>query len=230
LERHAGRRTASEKAMLGKFHSPLLLDQMLREPKFPDQAVRQDVAVMFLDLYGSTGVAEAVGPERSRDLPNGMQTLVEREVTAHDGVVINYMSDGVLAVFGLPRSRADDAARALTTVESLHKSVAAWVADLPPETRDRLDFRIGAHFGAAVMSRLGSPTHQQITASGDTVNVASRLLEVAKQQHCRIVVTEDLFAAATAMFPSSDADARAYALLTVPIRGRTGSLRIRTRQ
>src|SRR5580692_6495191 len=50
----------------------------------------------------------------------------------------------------------------------------------------------------------GSPTHQQITAAGDTINVASRLLEVAKQQHCRVDVMEDLLAAARATLPLAD--------------------------
>ncbi len=198
VERHSARKAAVERAMLGKFQSPLLLDHMLREPQFLEKPVRQDVAVMFLDLSGSTAVLEALGPELSRDLLHAMQTLVEREVTAHRGVVINYMGDGVMAIFGLPRPQSDDAERALTTVEYLYTSVAAWVAGLPPAARDRLDFRIGVHFGPAIVSRLGSPTHQQITASGDTVNVASRLLEVAKQQHCRVVVSEDVFAAAHA--------------------------------
>jgi adenylate cyclase len=229
VERHAGKRIAAEKAMLGKFQSPLLLDHILREPHFLDQPVRQDVAVMFLDLSGSTAVAELMGPERSRDLLGAMQTLVEREVTAHRGAVINYMGDGVLAVFGLPKPEADDAARALITVESLYREVAAWLTDLPPAARDRLDFRIGAHFGPAILSRLGSPTHQQITATGDTVNVASRLLEVAKQQHCRIVVSEDLFARARATLPGQVLDAGTYASLTVPIRGRTSSLDVRVR-
>ena len=75
---------------------------------------------------------------------------------------------------------------------------------LPPASAGRLDFRIGAHFGPAVISRHGSASHQQISAAGDTVNVASRLLEVAKQQHCRVVVTEDLFqAAGAALRPES---------------------------
>jgi adenylate cyclase len=231
VERHSGRKAAAERAMLARFQSPLLLDHMLREPQFLDKPIRQDVAVMFLDLSGSTGVAEALGPERSRDLLLAMQTLVEREVTAQRGVVINYMGDGVLAVFGLPKPQSDDAARALTTVERLYASVAAWVADLPPAARSGLDFRIGAHFGPAILSRLGSPTHQQITATGDTVNVASRLLEVAKQQHCRVVISEDLFAAAIAAPGSSPKiDAASYAALTVPIRGRTSSLKIRIRR
>ena len=228
VERHSGRKAAAERAMLSRFQSPLLLDHMLREPQFLDKPVRQDVAVMFLDLSGSTAVTEALGPELSRDLLHAMQTLVEREVTAHRGIVINFMGDGVLAVFGLPSPQSDDATRALRTVESLYTSVAGWVAALPPVARDRLDFRIGVHFGPAILSRLGSPTHQQITVIGDTVNVASRLLEVAKQQHCRVVVSEDLFAAAHAT-PEAE-NTEAYSLLTAPIRGRRSPLRVRVRK
>ena len=228
VERRAGTKIAAERSTLAKFQSPLLLDQLQREPDFLEKPVRQDVAVMFLDLSGSTGVVEALGPERSRDLLSAMQTLVEGEVTAHGGVVITYMGDGVLAVFGLPKPRSDDAARALATVEALHELMTAWLANLPPAARERLDFRIGLHFGPAILSRLGSPTQQQITATGDTVNVASRLLEVAKEQRRRVVVTEDLFQAASATAPSPDANA-GYASLTVPIRGRASDLRVRMR-
>jgi adenylate cyclase len=132
-------------------------------------------------------------------------------------------------VFGLPKPQRDDAARALTTVESLYKSVAAWLADLPPAARDRLDFRIGLHFGPAILSRLGSPTQQQVTATGDTVNVASRLLEVAKQPHCRVVVTEDLLEAANAASPAESLDLEVFTPMTVSIRGRTSSLQVRIR-
>ena len=121
VERRAGTRIAAEKSTLARFHSPLLLDHLLREPDFLETPVRQDVAVMFLDLTGSTGAAEALGPEGTRDLFSGMQTLVEGEVTAHGGVVITYMGDGVLAVFGLPKPGSDDAARALATVEALQQ-------------------------------------------------------------------------------------------------------------
>jgi adenylate cyclase len=227
VERRAGTRIAAERSTLAKFQSPLLLDHILRQPDFLEKPVRQDVAVMFLDLSGSTGVAEALGPEWSRDLLSSMQTIVEGDVTAHKGIVINYMGDGVLAVFGLPRPESDDAARALTAVETLCRSMTAWLADLPPAARDRLDFRIGLHFGPVILSRLGSPSHQQITATGDTVNVASRLLEVAKQEHCRLVVTEDLFEAAKATLP--DANVEPFAPVTVSVRGRTSPLQVRIR-
>jgi adenylate cyclase len=229
VERRAGTRIAAERSALAKFQSPLLLDHILKEADFLEKPLRQDVAVMFLDLSGSTGVAEALGPEWSRDLLSAMQTVVEKDMTAHRGIVINYMGDGVLAVFGLPRPQTDDPARALTAVESLYRSMTAWLADLPPAARDRLDFRIGLHFGPAILSRLGSPSHQQITATGDTVNVANRLLEVAKEQHCRIVVSEDVFAAARATSPAENADGKLFAPMTVSIRGRTSPLQVRIR-
>jgi adenylate cyclase len=104
------------------------------------------------------------------------------------------------------------------------------LANLPPSARERLDFRIGLHFGPAILSRLGSPTQQQITATGDTVNVASRLLEVAKQQHCRIVVAEDLFQAASTTAPLANFDSVLYAPLIVSIRGRASDLPVRIRR
>jgi adenylate cyclase len=228
VERRAAAKIAAERSTLAKFQSPLLVDQLLKEPDFLEKPVHQDVAVMFLDLSDSTGVAEALGPEWTRDLLGAMQTLVEKEVTAQQGVIINYMGDGVLAVFGLPKPRNDDSARALAAVETLYDSMTAWLAKLPPAARERLDFRIGLHFGPVILSRLGSPTQQQITATGDTVNVASRLLEVAKQQRCRLVVSEDVFQAATAAAPAK-IDPTLYAPITVSLRGRAGDLAIRMR-
>src|SRR5271155_1832652 len=123
VERRAGTRIAAGRSAVAKFQSPLLLDHILREPDFLEKPVRQDVAVMFLDLSGSTGVAEALGPEWSRDLLSAMQPIVEADVTAHRGIVINYMGDGVLAVFGLPKPQSDDPARALTAAEGLWRSM-----------------------------------------------------------------------------------------------------------
>ena len=140
VERQASGRIAAEKAMLAKFQSPLLLDHILREPRFLQEPVRQDIAVLFLDLSGFTGAAEALGPERSRDILGGMQTMVEREVTSERGIVINFMGDGVLAVFGLPKPQSDDAARALIAVERLHASALGWLADLPPAAKGALIF------------------------------------------------------------------------------------------
>ena len=227
VERRAGARIAAEKSTLAKFQSPLLLDHILKEPAFLEKPVRQDVAVMFLDLSGSTGVAEALGPERSRDLLSAMQTLVEGEVTAHGGVVITYMGDGVLAVFGLPKPRSDDAARALATVEALRESMTAWLADLPPAARERLDFRIGLHFGPGhpVSARFADPAADHRDGRyGQCREPASGSGQGATLPHRRL----------GGSFPGGARRRRramqqAYAPLTVSIRGRASDLPVRMR-
>src|SRR4029450_3175863 len=63
---------------------------------------------------------------------------------------------------------------------------------LPPSLASRIGIKVGAHFGPIVASRLGGDSHQHITATGDTVNGASRLLEGAAKQGATLAVSDDL--------------------------------------
>jgi adenylate cyclase len=103
----------------------------------------------------------------------------------------------------------------------LHESLTAWLKGLPPVAQ-RLSARVSGHYGPAVVSRLGPAHHQHITATGDTVNLTSRLLEVAKQERASLVISEDLYAAAGAAdAPGADAAHE------VQIRGHREPLRVR---
>jgi len=227
FDRHTTRRLERDKAALAKFQSPHLLEHILRDPDFLQRPVHQDAAIVFLDLSRFTEVAETLGPQWTRDLLADFQTLVERDVVEHDGYVGTFMGDGAMIIFGVPQPKADDASRALQAVAQLDKSMAAWLRTLAPVARDRLSVRIGGHVGPVIVSRLGPVHHQHVTATGDTVNVASRLLEVAKQQGASVVVSEDLYRAAKSSGPVDDTLTIASAI-EVSIRGRTEPLRIRT--
>jgi adenylate cyclase len=225
LDRYVAGRLAADRTALTRFQSPLLLGHILENPQFLDQPVHQNVAVIFLDLSGFTGVAESLGPRWARELLASFQTLIDRDVPAYDGFVVSFMGDGAMIVFGLPEPRPDDAARATMAVKRLHASITTWLSALPPVGRERMSVRIGGHFGPAVVSRLGPAHHQHITATGDTVNTTSRLLEVAKQQRCSVVVTDELCTAANMQTDLIDAAERVE--LEVDIRGRAKPLRIR---
>jgi adenylate cyclase len=226
LDRHAAKRLERDKAALARFQSPRLIDYILNDPEFLHRPVHQQAAIVFLDLSRFTEVAESLGPQWSRDLLADFQTLIERDVTAHDGFVGSFMGDGAMIIFGLPRPKPDDASRALLTIAQLDKSITAWLRTLPPVARDRLSVRIGGHLGPVVISRLGPAHHQHVTATGDTVNVASRLLEVAKQQGASVVVSEDLYSAAQPLTSTADMQIAA-SMLEVNIRGRKNPLHVR---
>jgi len=223
-DRTVARRLTREKHTLAKFISPLLVEHILANPQFLEKPVQQDIPVVFVDLSGFTGVAEALGPQWARDLLADFQTRLERDVVAHGGVVVDFMGDGAMIILGLPAARPDDGSRALRMIAEIRKSITAWLNTLPPVAKSRLRVRIGGHFGTVTLSRLGAPEHQHVTATGDTVNAASRLLEIAKQQDSSVIVSEDLWNAASTLVRDEIA---AGFPIGMDIRGRAQALRIR---
>jgi adenylate cyclase len=128
------------------------------------------------------------------------------------------MGDGAMIAFGLPERRDDDTRRALTTCFALLRRSREWIASLPAEMgAGDISARIGAHFGCVVLSRLGAESHQHITVTGDTVNVASRLLEVASAERVTLAVSADLLATVGDDLPGRSAFRH---LTAVEIRGR----------
>jgi adenylate cyclase len=223
-DRAIARRLAGEKQTLAKFISPMLAEHVLANPQFLEKPVRRDIPVVFVDLSGFTGVAEALGPSWARDLLADYQARLERDVVAHAGYVVDFMGDGAMIILGLPTARPDDGSRALRLVAEIRRSITAWLGTLPPVAKTRLKVRLGGHFGPVTLSRLGAPEHQHVAATGDTVNAASRLLEIAKQQNASAIVTEDLWNAASA--PARDEIAAGFPI-DMEIRGRAQALRIR---
>jgi adenylate cyclase len=226
IEQRASKRFASEGNALRRFQAPHLLDILARDPQFLTTPVHQNAAIIFMDLSGFTGVTESLGPAWTRELLATLHECIETTVVRQRGLVVSYMGDGAMIVFGLPSPKGDDASRALRAAAGLHESLSNWLANLPPVARDRLTSRVGAHFGPVILSRLGAATHQHIAATGDTVNVASRLLEVAKERHARIVLSEDLYRAA-AHAPEEATEYESHTVIEVSIRGREHPILVR---
>jgi adenylate cyclase len=151
--------------------------------------------------------------------------LVDNEAVKCGGMITSFLGDGAMILFGLPSAAPDDALRAADCGLGLCKTAERWRNSLPPSIASRLGFKVGAHFGVIVASRLGGGSFRHITATGDTVNVASRLMEVAAHHGAELALSDELLHAAgreCALFKSG--------VLTGPnetgIRGRSGSLTI----
>ncbi|WP_457939494.1 CHASE2 domain-containing protein [Mesorhizobium sp. 10J20-29] len=224
LDRGRAQHFARRAELLQKFQAPALTRMLARDPDFLAKPVRQDAAIVFIDISGFTGLSETLGPDTVRDLLNGFYEMVEMEATACGGTITSFMGDGAMIVFGLPGAERGDAATALTCCVSLAAATRRWLEALPAAIGSRVGFKIGAHFGLVVASRMGGEGHhQQMTATGDTVNVASRLMEVAAASGAEVALSDDLLRAA-----GDAAAVRATGSLEgptqVPIRGRAGGL------
>ena len=124
---------------------------------------RKTVTVLFCDITGSTALGETVDPERLRALMARYFERMKAIVEHHGGTVEKFIGDAVMAVFGVPVVREDDALRAVRA--------AIEMRDALPELG--IEGRIGVTTGEVVAG-----TEERL-ATGDAVNVAARLEQAA---------------------------------------------------
>ncbi|TPQ32536.1 adenylate/guanylate cyclase domain-containing protein [Bradyrhizobium guangdongense] len=222
-----GRRTqyfATRSRLLAQFQAPAVQEWLARDPDFLVKPVRQNGAIVFIDLSGFTALSENLDPDELRDLLKELHALVDREAVACGGTITGFLGDGAMILFGLPQQAPDDAARAVQCCIGLYRMAERWIATLPREIGGQLGFKIGAHFGTIVASRLGGRSHAHITATGDTVNVASRLMEVAAQHGASLALSDTLLSEAGTRAPL--AAGRLIGPMQASIRGRTGEMTV----
>jgi adenylate cyclase len=225
----SGRRRAQYYAMrselLEQFQAPGIQQWLSKDPDFLNQPVRQDAAIVFIDLSGFTSLSERLGPDRVRELLKDFHALVDREAVACGGMITSFLGDGAMILFGLPEAAVDDAFRAAECSVGLCVSAEQWLTSLAPSIASRLGFKVGAHSGEIVASRLGGGSYHHITATGDTVNVASRLMEVAANHGVELAASNELLRAA-----GRDCALYKSGVLTGPretrIRGRSAALAV----
>lgn len=196
IGRVQARTLLKQSELLQRVHAPGLAHVLARNPDFLEKPVRQDAAVLFIDINGFTGLSETIGATALQRLLDGFYDMVDQVVTESGGVVISFMGDGAMSLFGLPEPHASDAASAVRCCTRLAEHAGKWIDSLPQPISSAIGFKIGAHFGTLVASRLGSGQRRQITTTGDTVNVASRLMEVAARAGMDVAVSNDLLQAA----------------------------------
>jgi adenylate cyclase len=140
-------------------------------------------------------------------------------------MITSFLGDGAMILFGLPEAAPDHAARAAQCSIALCVKTERWIETLPPEMAARIGFKIGAHFGIIVASRLGGGNRQQISATGDTVNVASRLMEVAARNQAPLAISSELLLVARRQIEPFE-EGSLEGPIETRVRGRSGSLSI----
>ncbi len=189
-----------------------------RAPRTPGE--ERFVAALFVDLRGSTRLAERRTPFDSVFLLGRFIDAVSRAIVASGGRPVQFLGDGVLALFGLETPPAEACSEALRALDVLAAELSS-VADLfRQEAGVELRYGAGLHCGRTIVGEIGFADQVAFTALGETVNIAHRLQEMARDFEATAIVSDAVFA--TAGMP-----AHAWAGTEIPIRGREGRLEVR---
>jgi adenylate cyclase len=184
------------------------------EGGFDDEgAAVREVAVLFVDLVGSTRMAATRPPREVMTQLNRFFAEVLDVVETHGGWINKFEGDAALAVFGAPTDHDDPATAALAAARAL--------ADRLDAGHIAIRAGIGASAGQAVAGHIGDTRRYEYTVIGDPVNEAARLCEVAKE-------TDDGVAASGAALSraSSGEAARWTTIGTRHLRGRTAETEV----
>ncbi len=142
----------------------------------PVQEVRKTVTIVFSDLEGSTALGERLDSEALREVMSRYFDEMRGALELHGGTIEKYIGDAIMAVFGLPVVREDDAVRAVRAAAEMKRRLAALNAELQSHWGVTLRNRTGVNTGEVVA---GDPTTGQRLVTGDTVNTAARLEQAA---------------------------------------------------
>ncbi|MEV0581333.1 AAA family ATPase [Nonomuraea sp. NPDC050310] len=139
-----------------------------RLAEVPALSSRKNVVVLFIDLIGSTTLAEWLDPEPLRVLMDRYYRVCTEAIGAHGGVIEKFIGDAVMAVFGMPVAHEDDAARAVRAALEVTEGVRGLGGGL--------DVHSGIFSGEVIATSL--PTGD-LRVVGDAVNTAARLQSAA---------------------------------------------------
>jgi adenylate cyclase len=202
---------------LKKFQSPILASRIAQDPDFLATPQKQDLVICFVDLSGFTQLSQTLGEVRTENLLKRFHEILADIAEEHDGMVLNFMGDGALLIFGV-----------LSEADQIADSALQAAIEMIGQTRrlgqderlsEPLSARIGLHYGPVILSRMGGNQHQQLTVTGDSVNLCSRLLEITKEQRATMAATDE-FMVEIHRTPDMSVDEVA----TLTVRGRSGSV------
>ena len=145
--------------------------------------VGREATVMFSDLRGFTSFAESLEPDQVIAILNRYLTaMVDDAILPHGGTLVDYMGDGIMAVFGAPIQMDDHADRALAAARDKLVELEKFNEWLRAEHGFDKSFRmgIGLNTGRVMSGNVGSEQRLAYTAIGDTTNTAARLEAMTK--------------------------------------------------
>lgn len=170
-----------------QFFTPELARQLTAQPELLDGR-DEEISTLFIDLCGFSRISERVGSAKSADWIADVMNVVSDAILDRHGVLVDFVGDGVLAMWGAPQKEPHHAelacGAALAVLELEPVLTARWRAVLGEAVR----FNMGLNTGMARVGNVGSRKKFKYGPLGNTVNLASRIQGAAKHFKTNLLI------------------------------------------
>lgn len=151
----------------------------------------REATVLFVDLRSFQSLTRTQLPYDLVALLNRFISEMRQATAAHGGRNALYLSDGLMAVFGLAGERGAGSRNAIAAARDMQRAIDAMNEELYAALSIPLRIGIGIHTGPVVVARIGDDAHgYAMTALGDTVTFASQLETATKTELCDALISE----------------------------------------
>jgi len=177
---------------LEQFFPAEIVAQLLDRPELLHTGKSADVTILFCDIRGFSRVSERLRgtPEKILEWVSSVMELLCDCVLRHQGVLVDFIGDELLAMWGAPQSQPDHARRAcraaLDMLEALPRLSAVW----QPVVEEETVVGIGINSGPVSVGNTGTKRRFKYGPLGDTVNLASRIQGATKYLKARALLTQ----------------------------------------
>jgi class 3 adenylate cyclase/predicted ATPase len=135
--------------------------------------------VVFADVADFTRLSSELSLEKIKLLMDTIFSRLYEVVLAHGGVVDKYIGDCLMALFGVPRSRGDDAARGVRAALAMQRALEDMRSTLEQRGLPDVHMRVGLESGSVIAGPVGAGPQRRYTVMGSTVNLAAHLQQEA---------------------------------------------------
>jgi len=148
-------------------------------------------SVLFVDIVGFTQLCESQSPQQIADILNQYYFLLHQAAKMYRGSVDNYIGDGAMLTFGIHKEDQKHSINAVCGAQIFIRLCDLMNSQRAQNSLPPLQFRLGLHCGEMLAGTIGSSERMQFTISGDTVNLAARLCDLAEPG--KLLISDDIY-------------------------------------
>jgi adenylate cyclase len=172
-----------------QFFTPQLARQLMEKPDLLSGRLTE-VSILFCDIRNYSRISRSLGPPETLAWVRNVLGLISEAVLAEEGVLVDYVGDAVMAMWGAPQPQSNHACRAgraaLAMLAAVPRLNERWQSVLG----ESMQLGIGINSGEALVGNIGSRQKFKYGALGNAVNLASRLQGLTKFLRTDLLVTE----------------------------------------
>lgn len=177
---------------LGKYLPRDIAQEIIDNPeRLTLSGSKRELYILFSDLEGFTKLSHQLEPEVVARLLNQYLDRLSSVVLEHGGIVDKYVGDAVVAFWGAPIARPDDAQKAARAAYAMWQAGEEFRRSMDPSLPPVGRTRVGQHFGEAVVGNFGGERRIQYTALGDAMNTAARLESANKSLGTSVIASRE---------------------------------------